>query len=153
MSGIQRRIVRSREQSLVLLAIAVIAPLMVSVRLFSGDASTELSLGARVGFMVLTILLAAFAFRLARSGVVVTERGVIIKNPICSHSFRWEEIVGFSLRRRGLFPGIGHVDLKDGRAIPIYGIAVPNTLTRPNNRSAQDLVTELNGLLSDARGR
>ena len=140
MNGLRPRVVRSREQSLILLAIAFISPLMALVRLFSGDASTELSLGTRVGFKVPLTLLAGFALRLARSGVVVNESGVIVKNPIRSNALRWEEIAGFSLRRKGFFPGLGHVALKDGRAIPIYGISVPNPITRPNNRSAQALV-------------
>jgi hypothetical protein len=101
MSGMQRRVVRSREQSLILLAIAIIAPLMAFVQLSDEEASAALSLGARVGFMLLVVLLAAFAFPLSRSGVVVTENGVIIKNPIRSNSLRWEEIVGFSLLQRG----------------------------------------------------
>lgn len=74
-------------------------------------------------------------------------------NPIHSNYLRWEEVVGFSLQRRGLFPGIGHVELNDGRVIPIYCISIPNPITRPNNRSAQLLVSELNGMLSDAIGR
>jgi Bacterial PH domain len=153
MNGLRPRVVRSREQSLILLAIAFITPLMALVRLFSEDASKELSLGARSGFMALAILLAAFAFRLARSGVLVNETGVIVKNPIRSNAVRWEEIAAFTLRRRGLFPGLGHMDLRDGRAIPIYAISIPNPITRPNNRSAQSLVAELNSLLSDARRR
>jgi hypothetical protein len=153
MSGMRRRVVRSRDQSLILLAIAIIAPLIAFVQLSDEEASAALSLGARVGFMLLTILLAGFAFRLSRSGVVVTEKGVIIKNPLRANSLRWEEIVGFSLRRRGVFPGIGHVELNNGRVIPIYGISIPNPITRPNNRSAQLLVSDLNGVLSDARRR
>jgi hypothetical protein len=126
MRGVQRRVLRSREQSLILLAIALIAPLMAIQRLFSGNPSVDLSLGARIAFMLLTVVLAAF--RVSRSGVVVTEEGVVVKNPLRSQSFRWEEIVCFSLRRRGLFPGLGHVDLQDGRVVPIYGIAAPNAL-------------------------
>jgi len=46
---------------------------------------------------------------------------------------------------------MGHVELKDGTSMHIFGIEAPNALTRPRNQSAQRLIAELNEILDAVR--
>jgi hypothetical protein len=43
---------------------------------------------------------------------------------------------------------MGVVARKDATIVPIWGIQIPNPMTRPKNRSAQRLIEELNRVLA-----
>ena len=90
-------------------------------------------------------------FRAARSRVYAESRGVRIVNAFRTIDLSWGEIARFRVDRYGPYPKIGVAELKTGRRVHMAALQGPNPLGRPRNRTAENLVASLNGLLQDPR--
>jgi hypothetical protein len=82
-------------------------------------------------------------FRWGRAGVFVVQDGVRILNPFKTTTVAWRDIRRFRVGARGIWPKSGIVELSDGREIELIGICAPNPLTRPSNKTAESLVSDL----------
>jgi hypothetical protein len=82
-------------------------------------------------------------FRWARAGVFVVQDGVRILNPLKTIAVAWQDIRCFRVGAHGIWSKIGIVELSDGREIVLLGICAPNSLTRPTNKIAESLVSDL----------
>jgi hypothetical protein len=146
MSNNYQRAFRSREQSTVLLIVGSLLAVVGAAQALLADGLSPLQRGV---FVTMAVLLGAYGvFRLARCGVYVIDNGVRVVNPVRTRFVPWETISRFSIRRVGFHPGMGVVDRKDATIVPIWGIQIPNPMTRPKNRSAQRLIEELNRVLA-----
>lgn len=146
-----QKVFRSREQSVVLVILGALVLLAVPTKVL-GTLSNGLSTAQRIGFSLAAVAIGSFLiFRLARCGAYATDAGIRVVNPFRTRFVPWTDIRGFSVRRAGYFPGVGNVDLNDGTSVRIWGIQIPNPLTRPNNASAQRLIASLNRLLAERR--
>jgi hypothetical protein len=144
-----RRVVRSREQAI---GIAVVGGVSSILGLAEALSRPEVGAPRTVASVTIAVAWGAFCIlRAARAGAFVTRDGVRILNPLRTHFIPWNRIDSFSLRRWGLAPLMGHVNLKDGTSTHIFGIEAPNALTRPRNQSAQRLIAELNEILNEVR--
>jgi len=146
-----RKVFRSKEQSIGIALFGGIGSVLIVADAITID-SPNVSLPERVAWITVGFGAGAFCLlRAARAGVYVLPEGVRIVNPFRTKFVPWRQIAQFSLRRWGPFPLIGLVDLTDHSSEHIFGIAAPNPLTRPRNRSAQKLIAELNEVLDLAR--
>lgn len=89
----------------------------------------------------------AVAVRGAYAGVFIQESGVRIVNLLNAVSVPWSDIERFELKGAGIRSRNAAAKLHDGRLLTIFAIAGPNPITRPNNRSAERLVDDLNAEL------
>jgi hypothetical protein len=136
---------RSREQSIVLLIVGSLLTVGGSAQALLVDSLSPLQRGL---FVTMAVLFGGYGvFRLARCGAYVMDKGVRVVNPLRTHFVPWEAISCFSIRRVGFYPGMGVIERKDASIVPIWGIQVPNPMTRPKNRAAQRLIEELNGVI------
>jgi hypothetical protein len=144
-----RRVIRSREQAIGIAVVGVVGSILGLAEALSRP---EVGAPRTVASVIIAAAWGAFCIlRAARAGAYVTQEGVRILNPLRTRFIPWNRIEGFSLRRWGLAPLMGHVDLKDGTSLHIFGIEAPNALTRPRNQSAQRLIAELNEMLDAVR--
>jgi hypothetical protein len=104
-------------------------------------------LAAALGFVV--IMGYFLIFRVAGSGVRALPDVVRIVNPFATRTVPWSEVRRFDVEPWSFFPGMGTVILRNGRAIRVFGIQAPHPMIRPGDRHAEDLMAELNGLLSE----
>ena len=87
--------------------------------------------------------------RLARSCAILTEDELIIRNPLATRRIARFRVAEFDIGRGNGLHVTGLVHLKDGATHKIWGIQPPNKLTRSGNRSADDLVSEMNEYLHE----
>lgn len=93
----------------------------------------------------------ASCLRAILARVVARNHDVVVRNVFRTHRFKWSEIDCFTIEPSGLFPLVGVLNLKSGEKRRASGLAAPNPLGRPNNRTAQKLIDELNVLLEYTR--
>ena len=140
-----KAVFRSREQSIALFVIGVLLSGYFLVGVFqTGD-----SVNWVVDLLLAGLTFSFFVLRLARSGVYVRGDRLRIVNPLRSLNVPLAEVTHFSIGRHGVFPLVGLAHLEDGTKIGMWGIQAPNPLLRSRNRSAQRIIDELNGLLSN----
>lgn len=146
-----KRTYRSREQAIIITSAAVVIPVVMGASVLF--LYTTESWTFRVSELVVAAGIAWFGiFKAGRVRVCVDIEGIYVFNPLRRVFIPWERISGFSLRtRKFIFTPIGHANLKDGSSVPLYGIAAPNPGIRPNSRTAQQMIDELNQLLREQR--
>ena len=134
---------RSREQRTLVMAGGYFASAFVAVM---GLALIDVP-GAAAGSLAMLVV-AALGFlgtyRCARAGARVDDRGVTIVNPRRTVELEWSDIDRFSVGTHGPWSRVGIVHLSDGSCVVIWGIQGPNPATRGKNRSAENLVSQLN---------
>jgi Bacterial PH domain len=101
-------------------------------------------MGLFVGGPALLMVRSAFC------GVVLKPEGVLVRNPLRTHAFGWDEVQGFSIGTRSMYPKIGLLHLTDGREVRLFGIQGPNPDVRPGAHEAEDLIAELNEAMAIA---
>jgi hypothetical protein len=137
----RKRVYRSSETMLLCTAIGL------ALATYAGyEVAGYLTEGPYAGILatVPLFLLAWFiVFRWARAGVFVVQDGVRILNPFKTTAVAWQDIRCFRVGAHGIWSNVGIVELSDGREIVLLGICVPNPLTRPTNKTAEALVSDL----------
>jgi len=143
-----RRAYRTRSQAVIVGLTGLFSAVVIPWQALTEDElGRRISFPLNVAFAAIAISFGAFCLlRVTRCGVYPKDGGLRVMNPFSSEWVSWTDVVGFSLRPWGPYPAIGHVDLRDGRSIHIWGIEAPNPLFRPKNRSAQLLLQELEQL-------
>lgn len=140
-----RRVYHSRGQAWGIAITGVVGGALIVTTPLGGD--HQASWGLWVGLSVGGVACAAICLRVAMNGVYPSDTGLKIVNPLRSVFVPWDQINRFTVKTWGIFPLMGHALLKDGSAIRIFGIQPPNVVFRPNNRSAERVIGELNYLL------
>jgi hypothetical protein len=141
---------RSREQRVLVMVGGYFASAFVAVM---GLALIDVP-GAAVGSLAMLVVAALGFFgtyRCARAGARVDDRGVTIVNPTRAVEIGWPDIDRFSVGAYGPWPRIGVAHLRDGSRVVIWGIQGPNPTTRGKNRSAENLIGQLNELVASRR--
>jgi hypothetical protein len=103
-----------------------------------------LTIVAGIGYFLL--------FRVAGSSIIVTDRGVVVRNPLSTRSVRWDNITRFSLEQWAVFPGIGTIELRRGRPLRVFGVQIPDPRFGRFDKQTEDAIDELNRLLRDRGG-
>jgi hypothetical protein len=154
-AGVQGPVASShvyRTRSVTRTGLAVAAFLVL---LAVGESLRAINDGVAIPAIPVMLLIAApgilFNARAGLTGVVVQNDSVRIVNLRNTRCLRWDEIERFSVGQLGLRPRTGIVELRDGRRIGIWSIQGPNPTTRPNNRSAERLIDQLNQELAEHR--
>ncbi len=103
-----------------------------------------LTIVAAVGYFLL--------FRVAGSAVIVTDRGVVVRNPLSTRSVRWDDITRFSLEQWSVFPGIGTIELRAARPLRVFGVQIPDPRFGKFDAQTESAIEELNRLLRERGG-
>jgi len=145
----QRERYRSKEQVVVIVAFAV-AVLIVGIATAHQAAS-----GAQEIVQILaTVLVAAAAAVLPlRSGLSISEGGVVIRNLFSTRVVPWSEIAGFRIGRYKLLGAVCLVDLKEGSSEHAWAIQIPNRASRSNETKEQRMIAQLNERLNAVQHR
>ena len=136
-----------RNQAYALL-IAVVAALFF-VASFVNAAARD---GSWAAVGVIAALSAFCLLRLARAGVYAGEDGIRVLNPLRTVRVPWEHVLRFTFKPHKGFPGLGFVELIDGREIQIWGIQARSS-TVAATRIPEQVVAELNERLARERER
>ena len=107
-----------------------------------------------VGLFV--VIFGTTAYRLATLRVIASDEDLVIRNAWWTHIVGWDEIDRFAVgtTRQGVFkfPHTGVALLRDGRDVPMHGVAAAN-ISGPRDRPALErVVDQLNDELADHRG-
>jgi hypothetical protein len=103
-----------------------------------------LTIVAGIGYFLL--------FRVAGSAIIVTDRGVVVRNPLSTRSIRWDDITRFSLEQWAVFPGIGTIELRGARQLRVFGVQIPDPRFGKFDPETEDAIDELNRLLRERGG-
>jgi PH (Pleckstrin Homology) domain-containing protein len=142
-----RRVYRSKEwaRGLALTGSGVTLMLLTKVltteRLSANEYVVALTIVAAIGYFLL--------FRVAGSAIIVTDRGVVVRNPLATRAIRWDDIRGFSIEQWSVFPGIGTIEVRGGRPLRVFGVQIPDPRFGRFDRQTEDAIDELNRLLRD----
>jgi PH (Pleckstrin Homology) domain-containing protein len=147
-----RRVYRSKEWARGLALTGGGITLMLLTRVltsqgFTNDANASvlaLSIVAAVGYFLL--------FRVAGSAIIVTDRGVVVRNPLGTRAVRWGDIQRFSIEQWSIFPGIGTVELRGARPLRVFGVQIPDPRFGRFDHQTERTIDELNGLLRERGG-
>lgn len=135
-----KRAYRSSEQAVLIAIIgAVVAGIMLVQTVIAFKQGTLWWFIGAIAFLFIIL-----GWRGSRAAIYAEEHGVRVVNPLKSELVSWSEIESFTLGRYGPWPHVGLIQLKNGSRRHIFGIQAPNPLTRPKNRSAQNLIKQLN---------
>lgn len=144
-----KRVYRSSEQAVLIAIIGSVVTIIMLVQ-----AVVAFKQGAPWWFIAaIAFLFIILSWRGARAAIYAEEHAVRVVNPLKTELVSWSEIERFSLGRYGPWPHVGLMELKNGSRRHIFGIQAPNPLTRPKNRSAQNLVEQLNQELAARKGK
>ncbi len=147
---VYRRVYRSKEwaRGLALtgggVTLMLLTRVLTSDRLSANEYVLALTLVAAVGYFLL--------FRVAGSAIIVTDRGVVVRNPVATRAVRWDDIQRFSIEQWAVFPGIGTIELRGGRALRVFGVQIPDPRFGKFDRQTEDAIDELNRLLRERGG-
>jgi Bacterial PH domain len=142
-----RRVYRSKEwaRGLALTGSGVTLMLLTKVltteRLSANEYVVALTIVAAIGYFLL--------FRVAGSAIIVTDRGVVVRNPLATRAIRWDDIRRFSIEQWSVFPGIGTIEVRGGRPLRVFGVQIPDPRFGRFDRQTEDAIDELNRLLRD----
>ena len=128
--------------------IAVVASLFFiasAVHAATRDGSWE-AVGV-IGALALFCLL-----RMARAGVYAGEHDIRVLNPLRTVRVPWDHVLRFTFKPHRGFPGVGFVELIDGREIQIWGIQA-RSQTVAARRIPEEVVAKLNERLALERER
>jgi hypothetical protein len=121
--------------------VGLIARVLDAQGLDRGELAAAIAFVLVVGYFLI--------FRVAGSGVRPLPEAVRIVNPFGTRTIRWSEVRRFDVEPWSFFPGMGRVLLRNGRAIRVFGIQAPHPMIRPGDRHAEEMMSELNGLLAE----
>jgi PH (Pleckstrin Homology) domain-containing protein len=147
---VYRRVYRSKEwaRGLALTGSGVTMLLLTKVltteRFSANEYVVALTIVAAVGYFLL--------FRVAGSAIIVTDRGVVVRNPLGPRAVRWDDIQRFSIEQWSVFPGIGTIEVRGGRSLRVFGVQIPDPRFGKFDRQTEDAIDELNRLLRDRGG-
>jgi hypothetical protein len=143
-----RRWYRSRAQRMVNALFGYIGSTIVAV---FGVALIGVPGAAIACIAILLTAVAGFflTHRATKAGVCVDDQGITIVN-MRRTRLEWSDIERFTVSHRGLAPRVGVAQLRDGTTVPIWGIQGPSPDILPKNRSAENMIEELNVRLRDA---
>jgi hypothetical protein len=147
---VYRRVYRSKEwaRGLALtgggVTMLLLTKVLTTERLSSNEYVVALTIVAVTGYFLL--------FRVAGSGIIVTDRGVVVRNPLATRAVRWDDIRRFSIEQWTVFPGIGTITLRRGRPLRVFGVQIPDPRFGKFDRQTEDAIDELNRLLRDRGG-
>jgi len=128
------------------IAIAVVLVLFTVPDILATDAP----LWVHCAELVSVMLIAGWmALRLSRVGVRVYPGGIVIVNPVRTHSAAWDNIARFTWGRYGLTPKVG-AELENGTVLPIYGLLTGGA--GPGDSSSTVAMDELNEMLEKYKG-
>jgi hypothetical protein len=142
-----RRVYRSKEwaRGLALtgsgVTLMLLTKVLTSQRFTANEYVVALTVVAAIGYFLL--------FRVAGSAIIVTDRGVVVRNPLATRSVRWDDIRGFSIEQWAVFPGIGTIELRGGRALRAFGVQIPDPRFGRFDRQTEESIDELNRLLRE----
>lgn len=145
-----RRVYRSKEwaRGLALtfggVTLMLLTKVLTTERLSSNEYVVALTIVAAIGYFLL--------FRVAGSAIIVTDRGVVVRNPLSTRAVRWDDIRRFSIEQWAVFPGIGTIELRGGRPLRVFGVQIPDPRFGRFDRQTEDTIDELNRLLRDRGG-
>ncbi len=140
------RLYQSQEQAIVVGSLGVALGIAAPALAFSPPEVGEPGLQLVAAWAVTTIGFLSglwLILRAARCGVRVSEEGLKVVNPFRTDFIPWHQVAGFSIGPWGPYPGIGWVELVDGRRLHVWGIEIPNPLIRPHNAGAQRVIDQL----------
>ena len=120
----------------------------------SAEPTVDSSIGYRVaGYGLLAAMLlglATLGVRCIRAGVVVSRRGIVVRNPGRSRRFAWDEVDHFSVEPMA-WSTVGCVHLRDGDVVRASGICAPRAAFFPNSVEATKPIAGLNAILESVR--
>lgn len=93
-------------------------------------------------------------WRAWRWGVAIEDGGVKVIGSLISRRFSWDEIDHFAVKPWQRYPYQGHVIMKNGRAVPIFGIGAagrPKRRDEHHRLQVQEPIDRLNELLAGWR--
>jgi hypothetical protein len=122
----------------------LLTKVLTSERLSANEYVVALTIVAAIGYFLL--------FRVAGSAIIVTDRGVVVRNPVATRAVRWDDIQGFSIEQWAVFPGIGTIQLRGGRALRVFGVQIPDPRFGKFDRQTEDAIDDLNRLLRERGG-
>jgi hypothetical protein len=141
---------RSKNQALPIAVFGSVCTFVVILMGFGARHDGQIVVPYAVAGCLLAGAMGTGTIRAARAGAVVTEVGVIIRNPTKTVELPWSNVEGFSLGESGIYSTVGIVHTTDGGPLRIWGI---QGRKRGRDASAERLVTALNDSLSAARKR
>ena len=104
--------------------------------------------GAWIATGVLTALIATAGYRFVTTRVVTSQDGVLIRNVWRTHRLAWERVDHFSLVTaevgRNAFPDTGVAICRDGREVPMHGVALARISGGGEREAVAHLIAQLN---------
>lgn len=104
----------------------------------------------RVTFVAIGLILFILGLRGAACALYTEPSGIRVVNPIAVRRYTWDQIVRFELGRWGPLPRNGVIQLADGSRAGIWAISARNPAFFKTDAKAEEMITELNGLLAQA---
>src|SRR4051794_3940028 len=125
---LDKRTYRTRSAAVIALGAAVAVTLFATLpsALAPAQGAGSMSVPMKTGFIVIGASFALLMLRLAFCKVEVATSGVTVVNPFGTKRYRFDEIARFSLRRWGLLPRNGCLELVTGQSIGIWAISARN---------------------------
>jgi PH (Pleckstrin Homology) domain-containing protein len=145
-----RRVYRSKEWARGLALTGGGVTLMLLTKVLTTEHFTAdqyvlaLTIVAAIGYFLL--------FRVAGSAIIVTDRGVVVRNPLGTRSVRWNDIQRFSIEQWAVFPGIGTIEIRGARPLRVFGVQIPDPRFGRFDRQTEEAIDELNRLLRERGG-
>jgi hypothetical protein len=147
-----RRVYRSKEWARGLALTGSGITLLLLTRVLTSEGFTN---NANTSVFALTVVAAVgyfLLFRVAGSGIIVTDRGVVVRNPLGTRAVRWDDIQRFSIEQWSIFPGIGTIELRGARPLRVFGVQIPDPRFGRFDHQTEDAIDELNRLLRERGG-
>jgi hypothetical protein len=145
-----RKVYRARSQ-----AIGIGCVLLIDIALGVGGAVRGGS-HSTIGFVFGGVLLLLIAIPVARGALavlIITNRGVTVRNPFRTVSMAWDEIAAFELGRYKVLGCVCLIRHRDRTVVPAF--AIQGITGQPRRRTsvmAKEAVDELNSRLRDEGG-
>jgi Bacterial PH domain len=147
-----RRVYRSREWARGLSLAGSGVTLMLLARVLTSQGFTNNADQSVVALTIVAVVGYFLLFRVAGSAIIVTDSGVVVRNPLGTHAVRWDDIRGFSIEAWSIFPGIGTIELRGRRPLRVFGVQIPDPRFGRFDHQTEDAIAELNRLLRDRGG-
>jgi PH (Pleckstrin Homology) domain-containing protein len=144
-----RRVYRSKEWARGLALTGSGITLMLLARVLTSEGFTNNANAAVVSLTVVAAVGYFLLFRVAGSAIIVTDRGVVVRNPLGTRAVRWDDIRRFSIEQWSIFPGIGTIELRGSRPVRVFGVQIPDPRFGRFDHQTEDAIAELNRLLHE----
>lgn len=140
---------RSKNQALPIAVFGSFCTLVVFLMGFGARHHGHIVVPYAVAGCLLAAAMGVGTVRAARAGAIVTDVGVIVRNPTKTFKVPWSSVEGFSLGESGIYSTVGIIHTTDGGPIRIWGIQG----RKRRDASAERLVAALDDSLRVARTR